>query len=447
MKVAVFGAGYVGCVTASSLASLGHTVWLVESSKSKLASLKEAKCPIVEPGIDEILPKQIRQNHIIPSAQSDEAVKETELALICVGTPSLPDGTSDIRQVQAVLQEIAKALKTRHSSYVIALRSTTPYPLLANALLPKLEKEVGNRWGKEVAFALNPEFLREGSALKDFMNPPFVIVGTAHAAAAKSLRRLYKDVHAPFHHVSLGSASLLKYACNAYHASKIVFANEIAGFSSAFNADANKVMDIFCQDSILNVSSAYLRPGFAYGGSCLPKDLKMLCRLSAMGGIGTPFLESIEKSNALLIEKSVQILAGCGVRKIGLVGLTFKTGTDDFRNSPLVELAERLLGKGIELSIYDPDINLKQVHGQNLRFIEERMPHLAQAQKPNFRSLLQQSELLVIGKATKTLAADLKHVPKEMQILDLTRRLPLRDEKPTILRLEAMEKIPGYASL
>ena len=378
MKVAIFGAGYVGCVTASSLASLGHTVWLVESSKSKLARLKAADCPIVEPGLEKVLPGHIRKGRVIPVAKPEEAVQRTELALISVGTPSLPDGSADIRQVQTVLFEIAGALKSRRSPYVIALRSTVPYPQIAGTLLPKLEAAIPGRLGKDVTFALNPEFLREGSALHDFVHPPFIVVGTAHASAARCLRQLYKNVKAPFHVISLGSASLLKYACNAYHAAKIVFANEIAGLASPFDADANEVMDIFCKDPILNISAAYLRPGFAYGGSCLPKDLKTLCRLSAMEAIGTPFLDAVEKSNEALIEKTVQAVSGYGVRKIGLIGLTFKAGTDDFRNSPLVELAERLLGKGFELSIYDPDIDLKKVHGQNLRFIEQRLPHLAQ---------------------------------------------------------------------
>jgi GDP-mannose 6-dehydrogenase len=438
MKVAVFGAGYVGCVTATSLASLGHTVWLVEISKDKLKILRSAKCPVVEPGIDDILPDQIRKGVVIPSDSPEEAVAATDLALICVGTPSLPDGTTDIRQVTAVFREFVAALKTRHTPYTLALRSTIPYPLIVSELFPVLQKGLPGRYGQDVYFAQNPEFLREGSAMNDFLHPPFIIIGTEHSQAESQLRDLYKQIQGPIHVVHTGTASFLKYACNAFHALKIVFANEIASLAPIFNTDPLQVMEIFCQDPILNISPAYLRPGFAYGGSCLPKDLKTLGRLSSLSAISTPLLDSIEHSNKQLIDRTVQSISDLGVRKIGLIGLTFKSETDDFRNSPLVEIAERLVGKGFELAIYDPDVDIRKIHGQNLRYIEERMHHLAQLLKPDFTSLATHAKLLIIGKPVPHLSNYLQEVPPDCRILDLTRQVPARENKLTIMHLETL---------
>jgi len=440
MKLSVFGAGYVGCVTAASLASLGHTVWLVETSESKLAMLRDAECPVVEPGLVPLFSEQIRKKQILPTSSSSQAVTETELALVCVGTPSLSDGTTDIRQVRAVLSEVATTLKTRETPFTLALRSTVPYPFLAGELLPEFEKDLAGRYGKSVSFALNPEFLREGTAMKDFLNPPFIVIGTDHPAAETQLRALHREVHAPVHIVSIGNASLLKYACNAFHALKIVFANEMASLSPLFNADSRLLMDMFCEDRLLNISPAYLRPGFAYGGSCLPKDLRTLGRLSAGAAIQTPLLDSIENSNRQLIEKTLQAVAEFGVRKIGLLGLTFKTGTDDFRNSPLVELAERLLGKGFDIVIYDPDVDMRKIHGQNLRYIEERMRHLTQHLKSDFSAVLREAELLIVGKSIKDIAALLAKVPADRWVLDLTRQLAPRSEKPPILQLETFSR-------
>jgi len=436
MKVAVFGAGYVGCVTASCLSSLGHHVWLVEPSETKLADLKAGNCPIVEPEIDRILPEQIKKGAVIPLADPTQAIAATDLALICVGTPSLANGMTDIRQVQTVFGQILAALKTRTTPYTIALRSTIPYMLLTKEILADFQQGLSGRYGKNVFFALNPEFLREGSSLKDFMHPPFIVAGSDHAPALETLKTLYKDIQAPFQAVSLGCASLLKYACNAFHAVKIVFTNELASLAPLFEADAKQTMELFCKDDVLNISPAYLRPGFAYGGSCLPKDLKTLSRLAAVTGVATPLLDSLEKSNNLLIDRTIEAISGLGLRKIGLMGLTFKAGTDDFRNSPLVEIAERLLGKGLELAIFDPDIDMQKIHGQNLRYIQQKMRHLAQLLSADFAAHVKNSELLVIGKLFPALDALIAQVPADRQILDLTRKLAPRAAPPRIIHLE-----------
>ncbi len=445
MKVSVFGAGYVGCVTAASLASLGHTVWLVESSPSKLSLLQRSQCPVVEPGLEELLSEHIKQEKILPTGSSEEAVHATDLALLCVGTPSLGDGTTDIRQVLTVCQQINQDLLKKTSPYVVVLRSTMPYPMIQSSILPALEQALPQRFGKSLFFAFNPEFLREGKALEDFRHPPFVVIGTDHPQASEALQALYKGIEAPFHIVSLGAASLLKYACNAFHALKITFANEIASLSPLFSADANQTMDLFCQDTALNISRAYLRPGYAFGGSCLPKDLKTLGRLSALSAISTPLLDSIEKSNRMLIEKTVQAIDDYGLRKVGLIGLTFKGGTDDFRNSPLVELAERLIGKGFELAIYDPDIDLKKIHGQNLSYIRSKLPHLAQALHSDFNEVAQHAELLIVGKILLASHSVADQFPARCVVLDLTRQIPQGSQKPRVLHLEDLVQIQNLA--
>ncbi len=424
MRVAVFGAGHVGCVTAVCLARLGHRVWLVEVSPHKLAQLRAGRSPVGEPGLEKGLAKYLRTGRIV-LALSEEATRRSELALVCVGTPSLPDGLPDSRQVRKVFGEILKALGPRQS-YVLVLRSTLPAPLVEKELLAEMRAACPKRFGREVAFAVNPEFLREGSAVADFLKPPFIIVGTEHPAAGAALRRLYRGVRVPFHVVSIGSASLLKYACNAFHAAKVVFANEVASMAEVFRADPIQVMRIFCQDDTLNISPAYLRPGFAYGGSCLPKDLRALNRLASSWGIACPLVRAVPESNAALIEGAVRVIEQRGLRRIALIGFSFKPDTDDLRESPLVELAERLIGKGFELRIFDPDIRMQRLHGQNLRYIEQHLKHLALLLRPTWRDALREAQLVVIGKRLLTPAQIRRRIPAGLPILDLTREISRR---------------------
>jgi len=425
MNVAVFGAGYVGSVSAACLAGMGHRVWLVEASEAKLRLLRRGRSSVREPLLAEEVERQVRAGTLVPVRSAREAVARSCLALVCVGTPSLPDGRSDLRQVRGVLAELAGLLGRSRRRYVIALRSTVPQPDLDAELLPALAAALRGRCGNHgVSLAVNPEFLREGTAVHDFLHPPFVVVGTEHDAAALALRRLYRRVEAPVHVVSPGSAALLKYACNAFHALKVSFANEIAELSGVFRADARQVMEIFCQDRLLNLSSAYLRPGFAYGGSCLPKDLRALERLASIEGIACPVLRAPQKSNAALVDRAVECIARLGARRVALLGLTFKAGTDDFRGSPLVELAERLLGRGHRLTIFDPDVELARVHGQNLRYVQARLRHLAQLLSRDLGAALDGAELVVVGKPVAPPAAWPASLPRRAWVLDLTRTLP-----------------------
>ncbi len=450
MNIAIFGAGYVGCVTAGCLAKLGHRVWLVEVSPEKLETLRAGHSPVVEPGLDELLRPALRTGQIVPTGHSTEAVAATELGMICVGTPSGPDGTPNTSYLKKVLNEIAGALthRTPHPDplhgretgltsppptggedqgegtavrlYHVVLRSTVPWPVAHVELLPLLA-------GCPVSLAVNPEFLREGNAIKDFFEPPFIVIGTEQPAAAARLKEVYRDVTAPVFIVSPGSASLLKYACNAFHATKVVFANEIAALARAYGADANEVMDLFCRDTILNISKAYLRPGFAYGGSCLPKDLRALLRIAAVQGTVVPLLAAVPQSNAALIERALEVIEETSARRVALLGLSFKPGTDDLRESPLVVLAERLLGQGYDLRIVDPDVQLDRLTGKNLAYAQQRLQHLAAVLWPKPVAALSDVELMVIGKRLAGLEDILAALPATVPVLDLTRQVTAKN--------------------
>lgn len=438
MRVAVFGAGHVGCVSAACLARLGHRVWLVEVSPHKLKQLQAGRSPVGEPGLQQELGRHLRSGRILLAKGEQEAVAQSEMAMVCVGTPSLPDGLPDGHQVKKVLGEIAAALRRIPHPYTIVLRSTLGFPQIKSDLLPELREFFGNRFGREITFALNPEFLREGSAIEDFLKPPFVVVGTQHPSAARALQRLYEKIRAPFHVVSPGSASLLKYACNAFHAAKVVFGNEIGSLGALFEADPTEVMKIFCEDRTLNISAAYLKPGYAYGGSCLPKDLRALNRLALAQGIHCPLLQAVPQSNSLLIERAVQTIERLAPRRIALIGLSFKSDTDDLRESSLVDLAERLIGKGYEVKIFDPEIRLDRLHGQNLHYIEQHLKHLAQLLCSDMRSALQDANLVVVGKGLLAGRQAWRKIPADLPILDLTRQIQRQRRSATLLHLDGV---------
>ena len=436
MEVAIFGAGYVGCVTAACLASSGHRVFLVEIVPEKLELLRAGKCPVLEPGLDEKLGGHLRAGHVIPTSSLEEAVSQSELALICVGTPGQVDGSPDLEQVQRVLGEVTQAAEKRAKPYVMALRSTVPFSYVKNNLIPLMVDRGKEDYGKRIAFALNPEFLRGGKGIEDFLNPPFIIVGTEHELAAKKLKALYRNIQAPWYVVSVGTASLLKYASNAFHAVKVAFANEIASLGDAFETDAAAVMEMFCEDRTLNVSEAYLRTGYAFGGACLPKDLRALIRVAELAGVSCPLLGSVLRSNELVVQRSVEAVASLAVRNVTLVGLSFKPGTDDLRESPMVELAEQLLGRGYRLRIYDPIVHPENLRGQNLRYVQRHLEHLAsllvQAPEEAFR----ETELLILAKPLLSKEQITGLCPEEAPILDLIYQLPPILPPFRILRLD-----------
>lgn len=439
MKIAVFGAGYVGSVTAACLAGFGHQVWLVEVSPEKLEMLRSGKSPVSEPGLQDALGASLRSGRVVPVAGAVEAVADTDLGFVCVGTPSRADGAAETRQVRTVLREIAEEASRRPGPYVIVLRSTVTAPQLTDEIIPVLKDVLGDRFGGDIFFALNPEFLREGKAIDDFLKPSFVVVGTDHPAAADALREVHRAIDAPFYVVSPGTASLLKYASNAFHALKVAFANEIASLETVFGADAEEVMKLFCLDRTLNISPAYLSPGYAFGGSCLPKDLRALNRLASAAGIACPLLGSVLASNDVVVQRSVNMIQHLGVRAVTLIGLSFKQGTDDLRESPWVELAERLLGKGYRLRIFDPDVRAEALRGRNLQYANEHLQHLTSLLNEQAGDALAGSQLVVVGKPLLPLERIVELCAPDARVLDLIRCFPLNSGCSKLLRLSGTE--------
>lgn len=421
MNIAVYGAGYVGTVSAACLASLGHRVWLVESSESKLATLKQGRSPVLEPGLEEMLSPFLKSGQVIPVKTTAEAVPHTSVSIICVGTPSLHDGRPDVQQVRLVAADIARELSRKNGAHAITVRSTIPYPRVVADVYPVIQEHLGGRFGDDIGFALNPEFLREGCAIKDFLEPSFVVVGSEHTQAIRLLGEVYEPLKAPVRVVSPGAASLLKYACNAFHAAKIVFANEIGSLSEAFDADPRQVMELFCEDRVLNVSPAYLKPGYAYGGSCLPKDIRALNQMAATHAVAVPLLQSLPASNDAMIQRTIDTIESSGGKKVVLVGLSFKVSTDDLRESPFVELSERLLGKGYDLRIYDPDVKVEILIGRNLQFAQRHLQHLAKVLVGSFEQAVSDAELVVVGKRLLAPEVVTSVASRGIPVLDLTR--------------------------
>ncbi len=402
MKVAVFGTGYVGCVTAACLARDGHHVVGVDVDAEKVAQINAGQSPVVEPGLAELIAQATKNGRLRATINADEAVRCTEIALVAVGTPSNGDGSVSSDAVERVVRAIGRALRTLRKPYGVVIRSTILPGVLENTLRPALLQELepafpAEEYGESVWLANNPEFLRETTAIADYDDPPFVLVGADEEWQAQLVFSLYDSVRAPRHWTDTRTAALVKYACNAFHATKVCFANEIGALARELGADGQEVMRLVCEDRKLNISPAYLRPGFAFGGSCLPKDLRALVRAAELHALKLPLLSSLLLSNNEHFRRAVRMVRAAGVRRIGLVGLSFKARTDDLRESPQVALAEELLGKGHELRIYDPYVRVTQLRGQNLAYIDRHLPHLAALLVDDPASLLEHSELLVLA--------------------------------------------------
>jgi GDP-mannose 6-dehydrogenase len=377
MKVAVFGLGYVGTVTAAGLAAQGHSVVGVDVDVDKVGSIREGRSPVVEPGLEEMVADAVLAGDLAATHDSREAMQGADLSLVCVGTPSGPHGATDLTYIRRAVEDIRQAMETTtppasgHHSVVI--RSTVPPGTGAQVVAPLFE-EVPDGWS--VGTAMCPEFLREGSGVADFYAPPFVVAGTADPRTVDAIAKLFAFLDGEVLPSSVTTAEALKYACNAFHATKISFTNEIARVFRDRGVDSREVMQIFCQDEKLNVSSAYLRPGFAFGWSCLPKDLRSLQHMARTSGVDVPLLAGAGLTNDLVMRDVVDRVLASGFRRVAVLGLSFKADTDDLRESPNVELAERLIGKGLDVRIYDPVVNPDRLVGANRRAVEARLPHL-----------------------------------------------------------------------
>ncbi|MGD2156939.1 MAG: UDP-glucose/GDP-mannose dehydrogenase family protein [Anaerolineales bacterium] len=398
MRIAIFGLGYVGCVSSACFARDGFSVIGVDINKNKVADIRVGKSPIIEPGLGELLLKGVTDGRISATINAKEAIAHADIAMICVGTPSQKNGALDFQYIERVCQDIGDALAEKPDYMVVAVRSTILPGSASKRLIPILETTSQKTVGRDFGFCVNPEFLREGSAIDDFDYPPYTVIGQYDAKSGETLSRLYSQIDAPLFRVPLGEAEMVKYASNAFHALKVVFANEIGNICKLFDVDSHKVMDIFVQDKKLNISPKYLKPGFAFGGSCLGKDLRALLYTTRQQGISTPILNAIIPSNQLQIQKVLNLLLQLDKNKVALIGLSFKPNTDDLRESPAVELAERLIGKGFELAIYDHEVSLSKLHGSNRSYIDDLLPHISSHMRSSLRATIEFAEAIVITK-------------------------------------------------
>jgi GDP-mannose 6-dehydrogenase len=398
MKIAIFGLGYVGCVSAACLADMGHHVTGVDVNAEKVKMISRGEAPIIEPGLDDCLARVLRQGYLKATTSADEAVQESEVSIICVGTPGQMNGRLDTRSLEHVMQEVGKALASFRGYHVVVIRSTLLPGIFLERMIPIIEAASGRRAGSDFGICVNPEFLREGSAIKDFRCPPFIVVGELNARDGDTLVQMYQGLSAPIYRLTPDAAAILKYASNAFHALKTSFANEIGTLCRQLNIDSHQVMDVFIQDRALNISPAYLKPGFAFGGSCLPKDVRALLYAAKHLDVRMPVLEAVLPSNEVHIQRVMDVVETLGKRRVSLIGLSFKRGTDDLRESPLVRLAEALIGKGFALNIYDTDVSLSNVFGRNREYIERVLPHVNQLLSTDLSSVVNDAEILIVGK-------------------------------------------------
>lgn len=397
MNISIFGLGYVGAVSLACLARDGHHVIGVDIEPSKLALIHAGKTPVVEEGMIELMEVVAASGRVRVTDDVQAAVLETEISLVCVGTPSAANGNQDQGAILRLTADLGRAIRTKNEDHTFVFRSTLVPGTVEELLIPILEKESGKREGRDFHACFQPEFLREGSSIRDYDRPPFTIVGARAPEAMEKLRSLFGHLPCEFHATSLRAAEMVKYSCNNFHALKITFANETARLCEALGVDAFEVMDLVCRDTQLNISRAYLKPGFAFGGSCLPKDLRATLYQAKMRDVELPMLGGILSSNRLHIEHAIQKVMATEKRRVGMIGLSFKTGTDDLRESPLVLLAEHFIGKGLNLLVYDPEVHLSRLVGANRSFIEKHVPHIGTLMREDIGTVVRDSEVLVVG--------------------------------------------------
>ncbi|WP_306320229.1 MULTISPECIES: nucleotide sugar dehydrogenase [unclassified Streptomyces] len=440
MRISVLGLGYVGCVSAACLAGQGHEVIGVDVSEAKVDLVNAGKAPVVEERIGELTAEVVGSGALRATRDVREAILGSDVSLVCVGTPSEPNGSLCTTYLERVAEQIGAALAERGeqggSRHTVVFRSTMLPGTCLNLLVPILEKSVGGTAGVDFGVAVNPEFLREGTSVRDFFDPPKTVIGEFDAASGDVVASLYEGLPGEVFRVPVPVAEAIKYADNSFHGLKIGFANELGAVCQALGVDSHQVMDVFLADRKLNISPAYLRPGFAFGGSCLPKDLRSLVHAARRADVSVPILAHVLASNADHLQRAVELVERTGKRKVGMFGLSFKPGTDDLRESPLVELAERLYGKGYELKIYDANVSLSRLMGANREYIEQRLPHLAQLLADSVDEVLQHAEVCLVGTKDQAVLDALPHSGGPA-VVDLI-RLP---------DAEARRAEPGYMGL
>lgn len=427
MNISIFGLGYVGAVSLACLARDGHRVIGVDVDSAKLSMIEQGKTPVVEEGMVDLMTKVVASGRVAVTTDVRKAVMDSDISLICVGTPSAPNGSQDQTAMLRLAKDLGAAMREKSASHVFVFRSTLVPGTVEEILRPIIEQESGKQDGIDFHVSFQPEFLREGTSIKDYDKPPFTIVGATSAAAPERLKELFAHLPCQFISTSIRAAETVKYCCNNFHALKITFANETARLCEALGVDPFEVMNLVCQDTQLNISPAYLRPGFAFGGSCLPKDLRATTYIAKMRDVELPMLGSILASNRAHIDHAISKVMASGCRRIGLLGLSFKTGTDDLRESPLVALAEHFLGKGLSLLVYDPEVHLSNLLGANRSFIEKHVPHIGSLMRSDIAEVIEQSEVIVAGLGDRRIVDGLKeHLRESHLVIDLA-NLPERD--------------------
>lgn len=420
MKISVFGLGYVGAVSCACFAKLGHYVVGVDVNDQKVKLIKSGKSPIVEKDLDEYIHQGIQNGHIDATTDVGHAIERTNLSIVCVGTPSQINGNIDLTYIYRVCNEIAEALKSKTEFHTVVIRSTV-VPGTIKQCVQIIEDISGKKHGEDFGVASNPEFLRESTAIEDFWHPPYTVIGTTSSKSEEQLTELYKDIDAPFFTLKPEESEMIKYANNNFHAVKITFANEIGNICKELGVDGHKVMEVVSSDHKLNLSSYYMKPGFAFGGSCLPKDVRGLNYKAKMLDVKVPLLSSLLPSNEYQVQRGLQLVYKTGSKKIGFLGFAFKDGTDDLRESPVVELIETLIGKGYELSLYDSNILLSKLMGKNKDYLTGHIPHITKVLKNSIQEVIEESDVLIIGNKAAAFKDVLREVQDEKIIIDLVR--------------------------
>src|SRR3954451_5191242 len=409
MRISVFGLGYVGSVSAACLAARGHQVVGVDVNAAKVELMTRGQAPVVEERIGELTAEMVQSGALWATTDVAEAVAATEISLICVGTPSAANGSLSTAYLERVAEQIGTVLADLDRWHTVVFRSTMLPGTCVELLIPILEKESGKTAGVDFGVAVNPEFLREGSSVRDFFEPPKTVIGELDAASADQVAAMYEGLPGEVFRVPIAVAEMTKYADNSFHGLKIAFANELGAICRALGVDSHRMIDVFLADRKLNISPAYLRPGFAFGGSCLPKDLRGLVYAARRADVSVPLLSHVLPSNEEHLRRALELVTACGRRKVGLFGLSFKPGTDDLRESPLVELAERLVGKGYDLRIYDSNVTLSRLMGANRDYIEGRLPHLGELLSNSVDDVLAHAEVCVVGTKAPAVLSALPH--------------------------------------
>jgi GDP-mannose 6-dehydrogenase len=430
MKISIFGLGYVGCVSLGCLAKNGHDVIGVDVSPTKVNQINSGLPTIIEKDIDHIIKEQFEAGNICATTDFEMAILQTEVSIIAVGTPSTPHGHLNLDYIFKVAEDFGKVLANKDDFHVIAIRSTV-MPGTADRFATIIEEKSGKLRNIDFAMVSNPEFLREGTAVYDYFNPPLTLLGAAHEGAAEKLASLYSKLPGEMVITDIRVAEIMKYINNTFHALKISFANEVGNICSELGIDSHKVMEIFCKDKTLNISPYYLKPGFAYGGSCLPKDLKGLQTLAHDLYVKTPVINSIHKTNEVQIQRAIDKIIAQKKKKLGFLGLSFKAGTDDLRNSPAVSIIESLIGKGYDICIYDKNVQLSHLTGTNKEYIEAHIPHLSKLMAADIQEVLDHSEVIVINNKEKEYADVLSNWSGTANIIDMVRIDKLSHKKAT----------------